>query len=185
MAQTPICSIPLVHGAKWQCYHKVGSWFIPDIAAPGPSDITYHFTGCKILPSPPPTQTKRDDIAIAYILVFTDVADPPDEACEYCPKVGMRQWLNPVARLMYYRPKATFTLVDALPTMFGVERVDDIVARLQEEATNPFYDGKEDRELLLEALTTLPERVTLFSGDEYRERVGDNTYALEMDWDSA
>lgn len=175
-----------------------GQWCLPGMPGnPSTKDIVYHFTGWRDLPEgfiapleyldPVP----RNNV-VQFTFIFTDLPRPEVEESE--EGEGERygdKWLQAIAPLLYLAPTAQFTLVDAFPALFGVRAMQDMKAALEAEAVRMYKTSavrprragrghEQVMELAEDWLETVPSRVSWLPRDEYRARVGDEVYRLDM-----
>jgi hypothetical protein len=156
-------------------------WYVPWDGCG--DEVVIHLTGAERYPwrmeSPQGSTLGRGRHSIT--LIFTDVASAKDEG-------GARvsnehdvddKWLSATDYLISSRGGALFTLVDATPALFCVNHPDEIVPRLQESARGRLGEG--DSVLGLDRhVASMPDRVEVLTRHEYRRRVGDELYALDM-----
>jgi hypothetical protein len=148
-------------------------WFIPCLGW-YPS-VVYHFTGTGTVPwdvTLPVNDSAWGKDSGSMTLIFTDVE--PDE------EVG--KWASATAWAIFRRPRTQFILVDATPSLFGVKHSNDIVpalARIAAAHLERSFPGWSQYHPSY-GLEYVAAQVELLSCDEYRERVGEELYALDM-----
>lgn len=154
-------------------------WIISLGRFPICSHLVIHFTGTQAIPHgvvPPDSHVTIPRNWSQITLIFTDVWE---SAGEYNSD---GRWLKTTTELVTYRPCAMFTLIDAAPTLFGVEQASEIPAMIEQEIAQQLGPliptcvqvGK-DR-----WVNRIAERIEVISRDEYRQRVGEETYVLDM-----
>jgi hypothetical protein len=160
-------------------------WYVPWDGCG--EEVVIHLTGAQPAPLQMRWSNRTSFSAGSITLIFTDLAVPNTSEDRGTSKRRVakdkhdRAALDATVRLLLTRGKASVTLVDAAPALFGANCPDEVIPLLHEAARSLAPRLFPSLGPSIEAdVPTIPDRVTMLTRDEYRHRVGEEMYALDM-----